>query len=35
LFITAEPITKLFAEGGRGTVEDMCYEIQRAAECVD
>ena len=25
VFITAVPITKLFA-GGRGIVEDMCYE---------
>ena len=32
-FITAGPITKLFAWGGR-RVEDMCYE-RRRAECVD
>jgi hypothetical protein len=34
MFITAGPITKLFALG-EGTVEDMCYEIRRAAACVD
>ena len=30
-FITAGPITKLFAWGG----EDMCYERRRAEACVD
>ena len=34
LFITTVPIEKLFA-GGRGIVEDMCYEIRRAEACVD
>jgi hypothetical protein len=29
MFITAVPITKLFAWGG-GTREDMCYERLRA-----
>ena len=29
VFITAVPITKLLASGGRRTVEDMCYEIRR------
>ncbi len=33
-FITAGPITKLFAWGGR-RVEDMCYERRRAEACVD
>ena len=33
-FITAGPITKLFAWGGGG-VEDMCYERRRAEACVD
>jgi hypothetical protein len=33
-FITAGPITKLFAWGGR-RVEDMCYERRRAKACVD
>jgi len=36
-FITAGPITKLFAWGGvtgGRRVEDMCYE-RRGAECVD
>ena len=33
-FITAGPITKLFAWGG-GRVEDMCYERRRAEACVD
>jgi hypothetical protein len=35
VFITAVPITKLFAWGGRGIVEDMCYERLRAEACVD
>ena len=34
VFITAGPITKLFAWGGR-RVEDMCYERRRAEACVD
>jgi hypothetical protein len=34
-FITAVPIKKLFAWGGRGIVKDMCYEIRRAEACVD
>ena len=34
MFITAGPITKLFA-GGRRRVEDMCYERRRAEACVD
>ena len=34
VFITAGPITKLFA-GGRRRVEDMCYERRRAEACVD
>jgi hypothetical protein len=33
VFITAVPITKLFA-WGRGIVEDMCYERRRAEACV-
>ena len=33
-FITAGPITKLFAWGGR-RVEDMCYERRRAEAYVD
>ena len=33
-FITAGPITKLFAWGGR-RVEDMFYERRRAEACVD
>ena len=33
VFITAGPITKLFAWGGR-RVEDMCYERRRAEACV-
>ena len=33
-FITAGPITKLFAWGGR-RVEDMCYERRRAEAWVD
>ena len=32
-FITAGPITKLFAWGGR-RVENMCYERRRAEACV-
>jgi hypothetical protein len=36
VFITAVPITKLFAwGGGGGTMEDMCYESLRAEACVD
>ena len=34
VFITAVPITKLFA-WGEGIVEDMCYERRRAEACVD
>jgi hypothetical protein len=39
VFITAVPITKLFAWGdgnhrGRGIVEDMCYERPHAEACV-
>jgi hypothetical protein len=30
VFITAVPITKLFARGGGGEMEDMCYERLRA-----
>ncbi len=33
--ITAVPITKLFARGGRGEVEDMCYEGLRAEAYVN
>jgi hypothetical protein len=33
VFITAVPVTKLFA-WGRGIVEDMCYERRRAEACV-
>jgi hypothetical protein len=33
-FVTAVPITKLFARGERD-MEDMCYEIRRAEACVD
>ena len=33
-FITAGPITKLFAGGGRRRVEDMCYDRRRAEACV-
>jgi hypothetical protein len=33
-FITAVPITKLFA-WGEGIVEDMCYERRRAEACVE
>ena len=35
MFITAGPITKLFAGGGRRRVEDICYERRRAEACVD
>jgi hypothetical protein len=35
VFITAVTITKLFACGGGGAVEDMCYERLRAEACVD
>ena len=35
VFITAGPITKLFARGGRRRVEDMCYDRRRAEACVD
>jgi hypothetical protein len=35
VFITAGPITKLFAGGERRRVEDMCYERRRAEACVD
>ncbi len=35
VFITAGPIIKLCAGGGRGTVKDMCYEVRRAEACVD
>ena len=34
-FITAGPITKLFAWGGEESGEDMCYERRRAEACVD
>ena len=34
VFITAGPITKLFA-WGRRRVEDMCYDRRRAEACVD
>ena len=34
VFITAGPITKLFA-GGRRRVDDMCYDRRRAKACVD
>ena len=30
VFITAVPITKLFARVGGGGMEDMCYERLRA-----
>ncbi len=30
VFITAVPITKLFARGGGGGMKDMCYERLRA-----
>ena len=35
VFITAVPITKLFACVGGETMEDMCYERLRAEACVD
>jgi hypothetical protein len=35
VFITAVPITKLFARGGGGEVEDMCYERLRAEAYVN
>jgi len=35
VFITAVPITKLFAGGGVGRVEDMCYERLRAEASVN
>jgi hypothetical protein len=35
VFITAGPSTKLFAWGGGGVLEDMCYERRRAEACVD
>jgi hypothetical protein len=35
VFITAVPMTKLFAWGGGETMEDMCYERLRAEACVD
>jgi hypothetical protein len=35
VFITAGPSTKLFACGGVGIWEDMCYERRRAEACVD
>ncbi len=35
VFITAVPITKLFACVGGGTMQDMCYERLRAEACVD
>jgi hypothetical protein len=34
VFITAVPITKLFARGGGETMEDMCYEGLRAEASV-
>ena len=34
-FITAGPITKLFAWGGGRRVEDMCYERRRGEAGVD
>ncbi len=34
-FITAGPITKLFACVGGRRVEDMCYERRRVEACVD
>ncbi len=30
VFVTAEPITKLFARGGGGEVVDICYYRKRA-----
>ncbi len=35
VFITAVPITKLFAWGEAVIVEDMCYERRRAEACVE
>jgi len=37
VFITAEPIDDVFyfRVGGRGILEDMCYERRRAEACVD
>jgi hypothetical protein len=35
VFISAVPITKLFACVGGETMEDMCYERLRAEACVD
>jgi hypothetical protein len=35
VFITAVPITKLFALGEGGTMGDMCYERLRAEAFVD
>jgi hypothetical protein len=35
VFITAVPITKLFACVWGETMEDMCYERLRAEACVD
>jgi hypothetical protein len=35
VFVTVVPITKLFAWGGGGTVEDMYCERLRAEACVD
>jgi hypothetical protein len=35
VFITAGPSTKMFAWGGGGIWEDMCYERRRAEACVD
>jgi hypothetical protein len=35
VFITAVPITKLFARGGGWRVEDMCYELLRAEASVN
>ena len=35
VFITAVPITKLFAKEKGGEVEDMCYARLRAEACVN
>jgi hypothetical protein len=35
VFDTVVPISKLFAGGGEGTMEDICYERLRAEACVD
>ncbi len=35
LFISAGPITKLCARGGRRILEDMCCRIQRDSACMD